>query len=190
MKQKIYSDRTELEGVELPSAGQTRMLVIDENKKIKSEAKPTIPTKTSELENDSGFITSSYLDITLDKSDINNLHTTPITITSTDLGLGVGEGAKFLKELLEVRIFTDGTDFSSTRPIQIGNGELNDIMSLDNSLYASSLPDGTYAGGGMPYFPDTYKVKDEYYITVEEPITGGGTECYIKFRIFYQKINL
>lgn len=44
MKQKIYSDRTELEGVDLPSAGQTRMLVIDENKKIKSEAKPTITT--------------------------------------------------------------------------------------------------------------------------------------------------
>lgn len=40
MSQKIYSDRTELEGVELPSAGQTRMLVIDEDKKIKSEAKP------------------------------------------------------------------------------------------------------------------------------------------------------
>lgn len=44
MSQKIYADRTELEGVDLPSAGQTRMLVIDENKKIKSEDKPTIPT--------------------------------------------------------------------------------------------------------------------------------------------------
>lgn len=37
MSQKIYSDRTELEGVVLPSAGQTRFLVIDEDKKIKSE---------------------------------------------------------------------------------------------------------------------------------------------------------
>lgn len=44
MSQKIYSDRTEVEGVDLPGAGQTRMLVIDENKKIKSEAKPTIQT--------------------------------------------------------------------------------------------------------------------------------------------------
>src|SRR5690606_35805049 len=44
MRQKIYSDRTELEGVDLPSAGQTKMLVIDEDKKIKSEDKPTIPT--------------------------------------------------------------------------------------------------------------------------------------------------
>lgn len=40
MSQKIYSDRTELEGVDLPSSGQTRNLVIDENKEIKSEAKP------------------------------------------------------------------------------------------------------------------------------------------------------
>src|SRR5690606_40009159 len=61
MSQKIDSDRTELEGVDLPGAGQTKMLVIDEDKKIKSEDKPTIPTKTSELENDSGFITSSDL---------------------------------------------------------------------------------------------------------------------------------
>lgn len=198
-----------------------------------------IPTKTSDLTNDSGFVTSSgvtsvsgtaneivstggttpvlslhtnvttslslantavqpselnnyiktyYIDISLDKTDINNLHTTPITITSTDLGLGVGQVAKFLKELLEVRIFTDGTDFSSTRPIQIGNGELNDIMSLDNSLYASALPDGTYAGGGMTSFL-TYKVKDEYYITVADPITGGGDACYIKFRIYYHIVD-
>lgn len=39
MSQKIYTDRTDLEGVELPSAGQTRLLVVDENKKIKSEVK-------------------------------------------------------------------------------------------------------------------------------------------------------
>ena len=39
MSQKIYTDRTYLEGVELPSAGQTRLLVVDENKKIKSEVK-------------------------------------------------------------------------------------------------------------------------------------------------------
>src|SRR5690606_10267109 len=124
------SDKTKLDGIE---AGAEVNVNADWNA-VSGDAqilnKPTIPTKTSELENDSGFVTYSYIDITLDKTAINNLHTTPITITSTDLGLSPGEGAKFLKELLEIRIFTDGTDFSSTRPIQIGNGELDDIMSL------------------------------------------------------------
>lgn len=133
-------------------------------------------------------IPTFFIDVVLDKNDINNLHTTPITITNAMLGLEPGKGAKFLKEQLEVTIFTDGTDFSSTRPIQIGNGELNDIMSLDNSLYASALPDGTYAGGGMTSFL-TYKVKDEYYITVADPITGGGDACYIKFRIYYHIVD-
>lgn len=374
-QQKVYTDRTELEGVELPSSGQTKLLVIGEDKKIRSEDKPSIPTKTSELENDSGFVTSSgvtsvsgtanqivstggdtptlslhsdvivslelantaiqsddlatvattgdyndldnlpsiptktsdltndsgfitssdlpspqslndvlsvgsvatgktititetgfghnatignytfssnnganpttfarfnwadgfsfghngytarinrpgnltnnsvhqlqdksgtfahledienhspkvySVEITLSKSDINNLHTTPIVISSIDLGLESGQGAKFLRERTEVRIFTDGTDFSSTRPIQIGNGDLIDIIDLSHLIYTAASPDGVYAGSGSTSFL-TYKVKDEYYVTTSGEIKGGGTDCYIKFRLFYNKIDL
>lgn len=284
-----------LDYIKAPS-GQEYNVTVDDTGKLKSEPKPTIPTKTSDLTNDSGFITSSDLpapqslndvlsvgsvatsktititetglghnatigvytfssnngaipttfarfnwadgfsfghngytarinrpgnltnnsvhqlqdksgtfahledienhspkvysvEITLSKSDINNLHTTPIVISSIDLGLESGQGAKFLRERTEVRIFTDGTDFSSTRPIQIGNGDLIDIIDLSHLIYTAASPDGVYAGSGSTSFL-TYKVKDEYYITTSGEIKGGGTDCYIKFRLFYNKIDL
>lgn len=67
MKQKIYSDRTELEGVDLPSAGQTRFLVVDENKKIKSE----VNNRHNEIH---------YSLVSLYEAELLNLHNTPINI--------------------------------------------------------------------------------------------------------------
>src|SRR5690606_14872670 len=68
MSQKIYSDRTELEGVDLPSAGQTKLLVIGEDKKIKSEVKPVIPDQVNLIEGSNITITGTYPNLTISAS--------------------------------------------------------------------------------------------------------------------------
>src|SRR5690606_13917447 len=68
MSQKIYSDRTELEGVEIPGAGQTRMLVIDENKNINSDDKPILPAQVNLIEGPNITITGMYPNRTISAS--------------------------------------------------------------------------------------------------------------------------
>lgn len=61
---------------------QNKNVVTDNTGKITVEAKPTIPSKTSDLTNDSGFITS-HQDIS-EKADISDFDTVTATVTYTD----------------------------------------------------------------------------------------------------------
>lgn len=181
MSQKIYTDRTELEGVDLPSAGQTKLLVIDENKKIKSEE------KAADLQ-------GKYIDVVLDKGEINTLHTTPVTITSTDLGLAVGQYVKIMINSCEVKVNSDGVDFSSTRPIFLTyttptpNAE---ILKFDYTNYSGANKDGYYSftNAGSGFLSQAYKLDNSYQLNVGEEITGGGVNATITFRIYYHIVD-
>lgn len=234
MSQKIYADRTKLEGIDLPSAGQTRMLVIDENKNIKSESKSSIPTKTSDLTNDgdgvSRFIAEaevsqlpvgdkipirnifgrmkaapgtssddvvvkSQLDaqavgrvrvesyvITLDKAQINNLHTTPISLLWSHMGLTNAQSVRWRPELTAVKIDDDGTPFFGSSPIHVGRFPIQGVISIPPTRYGVS---GIYSA--FPVQNSVHVgVEPEFYIETGGEITGGGVKSKIEIMLFYE----
>ena len=253
MSQKIYSDRTELEGVDLPSAGQTKLLVIGDDKKLKSEPKPTIPTKTSDLTNDgdgeSTFITqaeaelqfvepddlgsaafknSSYTVVNgtvverhalngsievnttsgdksavnietlnsrlanripvvrhtvhLDKSQINNLNSSPVSILWSDMGLANTQKIRWRPELTVFTTNDDGTPFVGSMPVQIGRYPIQGVISIPVNRYTSN---GQYAG-----FPVQEScnvgVEPEFIIETASAISGGGTNAAFKIDIYFE----
>jgi len=236
MSQKIYADRTELEGVDLPGAGQTRMLVIDENKNIKSESKSSIPTKTSDLTNDgdgvSRFIAEaevsqlpvggkipvrnifgrmkaapgtssddvvvkSQLDaqavgrvrvesyaITLDKAQVNNLHTGMVSIDYLTLGLENTHVVRWRPELTVFKVEPDGTPFVGATPIHIGFYPIQGVVSIPNTRYGGSI---SQVFAGFPVqnsFP--VRTEPEFIIETASEITGGGDGSRIDIIIYYE----
>lgn len=188
MSQKIYTDRTELEGVDLPSAGQTRMLVIDENKKIKSEAKPTIPTKTSELENDSGFITSLVL---FNQNPLDEVTVTGTTSFTTLLDISSGtitlsESDLEVGKTYEFQIYGNYTSTGDDFKFRFGLGETYVEVVIEVSGTANNLPfriTGSLdivAVAGNPnarqyYFTGTVIRERSTTVIYEYPIMGHET---------------
>lgn len=213
MNQKIYSDRTELEGVDLPTAGQTKMLVIDENKKLKSEPKPvsdvepitgTIPLRYGLGEGrikvgngifEKDAVNRSQLDalavgrirveswkISLDKSQINNLHTTPISVLWSDMGLDNNHVVRWRPELTAVKIDDDGTPFFGSSPIHVGRFPIQGVISIHPTRYGVS---GIYSA--FPVQNSVHVgVEPEFYIETGGEITGGGVKAKIEIMLFYE----
>jgi hypothetical protein len=139
-------------------------------------------------------IQGKYIDVVLDKARVNTLHTTPVTISDTDLGLASGQSAKIMFNNCEVKVNSDGVDFSSTRPIFLTyptytTGE--EILKFDTSAFSGPNKDGyysfTHAGSGYVY--QTYRLANSYQLTVADPITGGGDDATITFRIYYYVVD-
>lgn len=135
-----------------------------------------------------------YIDVVLDKGEINGLHTTPVTITSTDLGLAVGQYAKIMINSCEVKVNSDGVDFSSTRPIFLtyttptANAE---ILKFDYTNYSGANKDGYYSftNAGSGFLSQSYRLANSYQLNVGEEITGGGVNATITFRIYYHIVD-
>src|SRR5690606_26414336 len=137
MSQKIYSDRTELEGVDLPSAGQTKLLVIGEDKKIKSEVKPVIPDQVNLIEGSNITITGTYPNLTISASGTVGINWEDIGGDQSTVNLsGFTNDAGFITEAdLPPDVSTTIPDWEEKTYNQ------GDLVAYNNNIWRSEYDD-------------------------------------------------
>jgi hypothetical protein len=127
-------------------------------------------------------------EITLNKSEINTLHTTPIVIPVADLGVVLGQGYKILS--VDVEFDNDGDPFVMTGGQQ--------IFIYDDTNYAVGLPyfeiDEFFVELPQPQWAITSNLTHKTYIITNDDlkidatdsISGGDTNATIKFKFHYK----
>lgn len=120
--------------------------------------------------------------VSLNKSQINNLDTTPISVLWSDMGLTDTQSVRWRPELTAVNIDDDATPFSGSSPIHIGKYPFQGVISVPATTYGVN---GVYAG-----FPVQQhfrvEVEPEFTIETASVITGGGASGRIEIMLFFE----
>ena len=140
--------------------------------------KPTIPTKTSELENDSGFVNQNDFDTSMNNiNEFTNKLNDRIGL-KTNNSISVAEIISVAKSYYNVRTKEDGT------PLFIydtGHTPLSDSYNPNDGTYAGAIDCSTYIGlvlRGIPFLKSPYShlvtgVKDDPNADLtEDNVTG------------------
>jgi hypothetical protein len=139
---------------------------------------------------DFSFTPSGLLsyDITLNKTQINDLHTTAFVVTPGSLGLSDGFGAKIHRELTTITYFPDSEPFVGSGVLrlrtdtgayiinQINNNELFMNAEITHCMISS----------------EAYRIaaNSGVYLDSSSAISDGGANSFIKVRIFYEIIPI
>ncbi len=140
--------------------------------------KPTIPTKTSELENDSEFVNQNDFDISMNNiNEFTNKLNDRIGL-KTNNSIGVAEIISVAKSYYNVRTKEDGTPLFT---YDTGHTPLSDNYDSNSETYASAIDCSTYIGlvlRGIPFLKSPYShlvtgVKDDPNSDLtEDNVTG------------------
>ena len=121
----------------------TNVATFTANQSTAATANITVPTKTSDLTNDSGFITSDNTKIPLAGSN----QISGSLIPATDNSIDIGSSTKNIKTLYTKGITIDGAQFSPSNYVPRVGGA---VFSGTN-FYRDTNDDGLTLGGGLGY---------------------------------------
>lgn len=134
-----------------------------------------------------------YIEVTLNKSQINSLHNTPITAIVPPSGFGVR-----LVRPVTMNTYFDGTFFvfASGEYINLYNGanvlplmtQFSDPCVTDQGIFSGSYWH-TYELVRSGQVINSQTQNGAVQIKSTFPITGGGTNCSIVFRIYYELVQ-
>lgn len=128
--------------------------------------------------------------VVLDKTDVNNLHTTPVSITPAQLGLSAGFGFNVDKEATLIVVDPNGTPFVAgfANTIDIKNSLGSNLCQISQGIIDETTKT-TYNGGTAQ---KDEQIIDNTGITIDagSAITGGVAESTITITLFYRVIAL
>lgn len=139
--------------------------------------KPTIPTKTSQLQNDSGFITSAQVP-TIDDSSVSQTSVWSSYKTSAELGNKANSSDVYDKTSVDNALALKANAAEVYTKTQVDNALLDKQNVTDNSLTTTNK---TVAGAinELNYLPDIKRIEAQ----VEHQTCGAGQTIVVNFTV-------
>lgn len=163
---------------------------------------PIVPAPTTDMQAatkkyvDDSIDTKHVYELTLNKSQINNLHTTPIDFSDIGATLLADHYLDFDIKETEMIVNPDGTTFGGGGELLLTKQTESNVWAFNNFNFNTSnvnhATPGLYKpfnqvseGRNIGYINDA----NIFSVISTAEITGGGADCYITFKMYY-KIKL